>query len=98
MFEEQRADPREPLELPLKLGDGTAAKTRDISASGMYIEFPPGYMLAGPLQFEMQLAEVGMKFSAHGEIVRVEHKAGGTGVAVRLISPKLEPISEPGPG
>ncbi len=92
MFNEERKDPRESLELPVKLSDGTAVRTRDISASGMYIEFPPGYLLAGPVEFEMQLAEVGMKFTARGEIVRVEHRANGTGVAVRLIAPKLEPL------
>ncbi len=92
MFNEERKDPREALELTVKLSDGTAVRTRDISASGMYIEFHAGYLLAGPLQFEMQLAEMGMKFTAQGEIVRVEHKASGTGVAVRLIAPKLEPL------
>jgi hypothetical protein len=35
MFIEQRVEPRETLALPLNLGDGHAAVTRDISASGM---------------------------------------------------------------
>ena len=37
MFTEHRVDPREPLALPLKMGEHTAV-TRDISASGMYLE------------------------------------------------------------
>ena len=90
MFKEQRTHPREPLHLPLKLGDGVAASTRDISATGMYVDFPRGYRLAGPVDFEMQLAEAGMKFTALGAIVRVDLKAGATGVALRLISFKLE--------
>lgn len=92
MFKEHRADPREPLHLPLKLGDGTAAVTRDISACGMYIQIPGHFALAGPLVFEMHLADARMKFTAHGEIVRIEDGPETTGVAVRLISPRLETL------
>jgi hypothetical protein len=92
MFIEQRIDPREPLALPLQLGDGSSAVTRDISASGMYLEIDGEHPLRGTVVFEMHLADAGMKFVAEGEIVRIEHKAGSTGVAVRLRTPRLEPI------
>jgi hypothetical protein len=93
MFKEYRVDPREVVNLPLQLGDGAAALTRDISASGMYIVIPGEYELKGPLHFEMHLADANMKFTAHGEIVRIEKGPTVTGVAVRLISPRLEPLS-----
>jgi hypothetical protein len=93
MFKEYRVDPREALNLPLRLGDGTAAVTRDISASGMYIEIPGEYALKGPLHFELHLLDANMKFTAHGEIVRVENGPAVTGVAVKLISPRLEPLA-----
>jgi hypothetical protein len=92
MFIEQRVEPREKLALPLKLGDGSEAVTRDISASGMYIEIAGEHALTGPVVFEMHLADVRMKFTAEGEIVRVEHRDGNTGVALKLRTPRLEPL------
>lgn len=92
MFEEQRLEPRESLAMPLKLGDGSTAVTRDISASGMYFEIQGSYAMSGPVLFEMQLAELGVKFTAEGEIVRVERHASRTGFAVRLLRPRFEPL------
>lgn len=93
MFTEQRLEPREAVALPLRLGDGSAAVTRDISLSGMYLEIRGSPNLAGTLLFEMDLQEVHMKFTAHGRIVRLEHHDGFTGIAVRLDSPRLEPLA-----
>jgi hypothetical protein len=90
MFEEHRAEPRESLALPLKLGDGCSAVTRDISASGMYLEIAGEHEMTGLVVFEMHLTHARMKFTAEGEIVRVEHKAGHTGIAVKLRTPRLE--------
>jgi hypothetical protein len=90
MFVEQRADPRERLALPLRLLDGSHAVTRDISAGGMYFEMAGEHDVHGLVDFAMQLRELGMKFTAVGRIVRVEHRFGVTGVAVELISPHLE--------
>ena len=92
MFAEQRVEPREALELPLKIGDGQAAVTRDISASGMYLEIRGWHQIEGWVVFEMHLANSGIKFTAEGEVVRVEHANGKTGVAVRLISPRLQSL------
>lgn len=93
MFTEQRVEPREPLALPLKLGDGSSAVTRDISPSGMYLEIRGDHQIGGTVFFEMDLADAKMKFTAEGQIVRLEHRDGVTGVALRLVSPKLEPIA-----
>ena len=92
MFKEQRVEPRERLALPLKLGDGQAAVTRDISGSGMYLEIDGEHQLRGWVLFELHLADAGMKFTSEGEVVRIEHRPGITGVAVRLTAPKLEPL------
>ena len=97
MFEEQRVNPRERLALPLKLADGARAVTRDISATGLYFEMAGAHVLSGPVDFELQLPEISMKFTSSGEIVRVELKDGCTGVAVRLIDPRLE-IMDPDSG
>ncbi|HWP12416.1 MAG TPA: PilZ domain-containing protein [Ramlibacter sp.] len=92
MYEEQRLEPRERLALPLRLHDGSHAMTRDISASGLYFEMDGEHDVEGLVDFEMQLPDLHMKFTAVGQIVRVEHKSGVTGVAVKLLSPRLEPI------
>jgi hypothetical protein len=92
-FKEQRVEPRERLAMPLRLRDGSHSLTRDISVSGLYFEIDGQHHLAGIVDFEMQLHDVGMKFIALGEIVRLEYQAGRTGVAVRLVAPRLEPLS-----
>lgn len=42
----------------------------------------------------MYLVEAGMRFSSVGKIIRVEHGGGKTGVAVKLIAPRLELIND----
>jgi len=93
MFRERRLDPREQLALPLRLSDGCAAVTRDISPSGMYLQLRGRRLMGTTLFFEMHLADARMRFSAEGQIVRLEYRDDCTGVAVRLISPRLEPLA-----
>jgi hypothetical protein len=94
MFKEQRVEPRERLALPIKLGGGSSAMTRDISPTGLFFEMDGIHQMQGLVDFEMHLPEARMKFTAVGEIVRVEHFGGKTGVAVRLMSPRLETTDE----
>jgi hypothetical protein len=91
-FEEQRVAPRERLSLPLRLRDGNEAVTRDISATGLFFEIEGEHRLTGLVDFEMQVLEARVKFTSTGEIIRLEHSRGRTGVAVRLMSPRLEPV------
>lgn len=90
MFLEQRSEPRELLALPVKLAGGAHALTRDISPSGMYLELQGSHDFDGPLQFEMQIEQPRMRFTAEGRVVRVEHHEGRTGIAVKLVSPRLD--------
>jgi len=92
MFTENRIEPREPMALQLKLGDGSTGVTRDISPSGMFLEIRGDHDLSGTVFFEMDLAAARMKFTSEGRIVRIEHRDGLTGIAIRLISPHLEPL------
>jgi hypothetical protein len=92
MFIEQRREPRESLSLPLQLGDGNAAVTRDISPSGMYFEISGWHHMSGAVVFEMHLAESQLKFTAEGQVLRVEHALGTTGIAVRLLSRRLHSV------
>jgi hypothetical protein len=92
MFIEQRIENRESVALPLRLGDGINAVTRDISPSGMYLEIRGDAEIGTKLFFEMDLADARMKFTAEGHVVRLEHRDGFTGIAVKLVSPRLEPL------
>lgn len=94
MFEEHRVEPRERLALPIVLADGSHAMTRDISPTGLFFEMEGERAMSGLVDFEMYLMEAGMKFTSVGEIVRVEHHDGKTGVAVRLLAPRLELIND----
>jgi hypothetical protein len=92
MFEEQRAEPREQLALPVKVAGGAQAVTRDISPSGMYVEIRGDHDLGGTLFFEMHLEEAKVKFTSEGRIIRLEHGDGFTGIAVKLLSPQLQAL------
>jgi hypothetical protein len=92
MPKEKRTDSREPLALPVRLDDGTVAVTRNLSASGMYLEIDGFHQLEGPVVFELQLAGPGIKMTAQGEVMRIDHWAGKTGVALRLIAPRLQSL------
>lgn len=92
MFKERRMEPRERLTLALQMRDGSQAVTHDISASGLYFEMNGEHHVHGLVDFEMQLPDVRMRFVAVGRIVRVQYHPGTTGVAVRLLAPRLEPL------
>lgn len=92
MFIEQRTDPRERLALPLRMLDGSDAVTRDISASGLFFEMAGKHDIGGLVDFEMEVTELRVRFTAVGRIVRVEHRVGSTGVAVKLLSPRLDTL------
>jgi hypothetical protein len=90
MFTKDRDDPRERIALPLKIGDGLMAVTRDIGPSGMYVEIKGKHELTGKLVFELQLP--GLKFTAEGEILRIDHLPGSTGLAIKFHESRLESI------
>ena len=92
-FTENRAEPREPLALPLRLGKDLCGTTRDISASGMYLEISGDHEFGSTVMFEMDIEEANMRFTAQGLIVRVEHRDGRTGIAVKLLSPRLQALA-----
>ena len=91
MFIEHRRDPRENVTLPARLG-GAEAMARNVSASGMYIEFDGPDPLGTRISVQVDLPEAGMRLDADGEIVRIEHLGGKTGIAVRLRDAQLLPV------
>ena len=94
MKNELRTEPRQPVNLPLKLGDGVSAVTRDISASGLFFETSSEQRVGNLIDFEIDLDTPGgpMKLKAHGQIVRIESHGSRTGVGVKLLSSRLEAV------
>lgn len=78
--------------LPLALAGGSTAIIRDISSTGLFFEMDGEHRPAGLVDFELHLVQARLKVVATGEIVRVRHSPGRTGVAVRLIEPRLEAV------
>jgi hypothetical protein len=90
MFEEHRQDPRHPIDLPLRLGDGAQGVARNISSSGMYIEIRGRKPQEPTILVEMDVPGERMKFRGQGKIVRMDHLDDVTGIAVHLEDAKLE--------
>ena len=92
MFEEHRIEPRERLAVPLQIGGRQQGMTRDISATGLYFEIDQAQQLGAllDLQIDLEAADTPLRLVAQGRIVRIEHKGGRTGVAVRLLDARLE--------
>ena len=94
MKSEHRSEPREPVNLPLQLGSGLSAVTRDISASGMFFETASEQRVGNLIDVEIDLDTPGgpMKLKAQGQIVRIESQDGRTGVAVKLLTSRLDAV------
>ena len=90
MFDEHRREPRLPIDLPIKLGDGMEGMGRNISPSGMYIELRGSRPQEGTILVEMDVPGEQMKFRGQGKIVRMDHLEEFTGIAVRFDDAELQ--------
>ena len=66
--------------------DGVQGLTRNISATGMYLEVENDQTPDSRIHFTVEVTVQGqqMKLNCDGEVIRVDHKARSTGIAVRL--------------
>jgi len=77
---------------PVRLG-GRTGITRNISTSGVFFETNADYAVGSKIIFAIELdGSQGEKLElrSRGEIVRIEHRAGKVGVAVKIVASKLE--------
>lgn len=88
---ERREYPRERLAVSVTVSGGMPALTRDISAGGMYVVIAGRHEPKRHLAVALELPEVAMTFRASGRVMRVEHGADWTGVAVRFLDLQLRP-------
>lgn len=89
MHPERRTSARDRLSLPIALPNGSSGMTRDVSAEGLYFTLPAGSDVEPWLHVEFAVPSAGLKFSAAGEVVRIEHHDGEDGVALRLHMSRL---------
>jgi hypothetical protein len=73
--------------------EGLPALSRDVSATGIFLETEAGYALGSPVSMALDLATPWGKvmFRCHGRIVRVEHRDEKVGVAVRFTDDTGQP-------
>lgn len=75
------------------LGGGSPAVMRNISALGLYVTTPPTAQLERWLLLGYELPDAGLRFKAVGEVMRIESFGDVNGIAIRLHSPALQPLS-----
>jgi hypothetical protein len=94
MQNDLRTEPRQQVSLPVQLEGGIGSVTRDISASGLYFEVDGTQELGQRVNVEIDLDTPGgpMRLKAHGQIMRIESHGARTGVGVKLLSCRLEPV------
>ncbi len=88
---ERRSDERVSAELPVDIG-GTTCKTRNISASGLFFETDVACAVDRMISLAVEVTTPGSKkiWKCQGNIVRVEHRDGKIGVAVKIIDSLME--------
>jgi len=89
MHPDRRSSARERLVFPITLEDGSAALTRDISADGLFFTLPVGHAVPGWMRIEFDIPQAALKFTAAGEVVRIDRGEHEDGVAVRLHAQRL---------
>ncbi|WP_180683690.1 PilZ domain-containing protein [Tepidicella baoligensis] len=93
MFSDNRSSIRETVELPARLADGREGWTKNISATGVLLELDGNSPLDSEVSFEIHLeTSVGpLKLVARGQVVRVQPNGNRKGIAVQLVTSRLEP-------
>ena len=89
---EKRREERMSVTRPVRL-DRAAGVTRNISVSGVFFDADVDYAVGSKIIFAIELdGSQGEKLElrSRGEIVRIEHRAGKVGVAVKIVASKLE--------
>lgn len=86
--EEQRREKRVSAALPVKVGRG-AGVTRDVSASGMFLETDASYSVGSTVSLMLNLDTPWgrVMFNCRGRIVRRETHDHRMGVAVQFVDP-----------
>lgn len=95
MGDEHRTQAREQVELPMKMNSGAWGVTQDISATGLFFLTDSAQRVGGLIEVEIALDTLSgpMRLKAQGQIVRIESRGERTGVGVKVLSSRLEPVT-----
>ena len=76
--------------------EGLGARTRNISASGVYFETQLNLPLGSLLNLDVQFTHGGQQhwLACEGKVVRVEEANGQNGIAARLLTPFFSSVDE----
>lgn len=90
--EYRRSSQRDQVALPLRLGDGGAGMTRDLSASGAFILLDSELALGNEIELSIdcELDRQRIKLVCKGTVVRLESDSGRKGVAVKFLDTRIE--------
>jgi len=93
----QRSADRYVSELPIEI-NGAQGVTRNISATGVYFETTVEPAPGSKVHFTVDVIVEGepLKMVCTGEVVRVDHKEGTVGIAVKLANSFFANIDQPG--
>jgi hypothetical protein len=94
MLKERRTEPRQPVQLALRLQEGGRGTTRNVSSSGMYFETDGEPRLGDLIKLEIDLdTDWGrLAFQASAEVVQLQEGTPKTGVGVRIVDSRLMPV------
>lgn len=87
-----RSEPREHIRLPVHDVAGHVGHTCDVSASGMYFEFPQSFAVGRELDLTVALVVEGraVQLRCRGRVLRSRKQDGWNGIAIRMLSSRLE--------
>jgi hypothetical protein len=87
-----RLDERLPVLLNASVNN-TDCLTRDISASGVYLESSDTFDLGNRIDFSIELKSPGgaLVLNCKGEVVRIEKLNGKIGVAIKIVESVMKP-------
>jgi len=82
--------------LPIKVDNGAAGTTRNLSPTGLYFVLEPGVEVSQNITFTLDFETPTGKLQLNGtaEVIRVEDAHGKTGIGARIIESKLERARE----
>jgi hypothetical protein len=90
---ESRKEERVPVTLPVYLANLDCI-TRDISASGAYLETSSSFAAGERIDFSIEFDSPSGKlmFTCNGEVIRSEIQAGKVGLAVKIVDSVMESL------
>lgn len=93
---ERRSETRQRVELPVSLPGGGTGITRDVSATGLFIEFDGRLEAGDAIELSVTLPDDDrpLRLQARGVVVRVEPKGKSCGVGVRFRAMSLEEVQQ----